>query len=132
MQGKKVLIVDDEPGLRDILAQQFSGRGWEVATAVDGEDALAKVHADRFDLVLLDLLMPKMTGLQFLERVKEEPALHYLVMVVLTASAMGDDLKRAIEMGAKDYFIKSHDSLEKILNWADTYVGRPTQTPAGD
>lgn len=127
MITQKILIVDDEPGLRDILANRFADDAWEVVTAGDGEEALVKVRAERFDLVLLDLLMPKMNGLEFLARVREDAALAGLLVIVLTVSASGDDIKQALALGAKDYFVKSYDSIDKILEWAKIYTNQPAK-----
>jgi len=119
---KSVLIVDDEPGLREVLSDRFTAAGWETTLAADGREALEKVRTGAFNLVLLDITMPKMTGLEFLESIKDDPARKTLAVVILTVSASGDDIKKALTLGARDYFVKSHDSIEKIIRWADEYT----------
>lgn len=84
-KGGRILIVDDEPMVRDTLGQVLVDEGYVVDTAVDGEDALDRVHAARPDAILLDLMMPGMNGRQFLQALRNEPAYAEVPVLIMTA-----------------------------------------------
>jgi DNA-binding response OmpR family regulator len=84
-KGGRVLVVDDEPMVRDTLGQVLVDEGYIVDTAVDGEDALERVHQARPDAILLDLMMPGMNGRQFLQALRNEPAYEQVPVLIMTA-----------------------------------------------
>jgi DNA-binding response OmpR family regulator len=84
-KGGRILIVDDEPMVRDTLGQVLVDEGYVVDTAVDGEDALDRVHEARPDAILLDLMMPGMNGRQFLQALRNEPAYAQVPVLIMTA-----------------------------------------------
>jgi len=85
MKEGRVLVVDDEPMVRETLGQVLSDEGYVVDLAVDGETALERVHATRPDAILLDLMMPGMNGRQFLQALREEPAYARVPVMIMTA-----------------------------------------------
>jgi len=101
----EILIVDDERVLRDGLKAELLGEGYEVRTARDGEDALAKVSEKRPDLVLLDIMMPKMNGFRCCEEIRKTDML--LPVIFLTAKDAEGDQIRAMGLGADDFVSKS-------------------------
>lgn len=101
----EILVVDDERIVRDGLKARLQGEGFAVRTARDGADALAKIAERRPDLVLLDVLMPRMNGFRVCEEVRRTDAA--LPIVFLTASASDGDQVRAIGLGGDDYVSKS-------------------------
>jgi len=101
----EILIVDDERVLREGLKAELLGEGYEVRTARDGEDALKKVAEKRPDLVLLDVMMPKMNGFRCCEEIRKADAL--LPVVFLTAKDAESDQIRAMGLGADDFVSKS-------------------------
>jgi DNA-binding response OmpR family regulator len=84
-KGGRILVVDDEPMVRDTLGQVLVDEGYVVDTAVDGEDALDRVQAARPDAILLDLMMPGMNGRQFLQALRNEPAYAQVPVLIMTA-----------------------------------------------
>ncbi len=84
-KGGRILVVDDEPMVRDTLAQVLVDEGYIVDTAVDGEDALDRAHEARPDAILLDLMMPGMNGRQFLQALRNEPAYAQVPVLIMTA-----------------------------------------------
>ena len=120
---KKILIADDDVALRKVLVEKFTKEGWGAVAAVDGEETLAEVTKDTFDIVLLDLRMPHKDGFEVLEELKSHPLNPPPVILVLSNSGDEEDIKRAISLGATDYFVKADDPLEKILKWATIYSG---------
>ena len=85
MREGRILVVDDEPMVRETLGQVLSDEGYEVDLAVDGESALERVHAARPDAILLDLMMPGMNGRQFLQALRDEPAYERVPVLIMTA-----------------------------------------------
>ena len=116
----RVLVVDDEDALRMVLSSELSSSGYEVATASDGDEAITVIQNKRFDLVLLDIKMPKVDGFEVLKFVKKNfPAMK---VIMLTGFA---DLKNAIESkkhGAEDFVSKPYDlvdlltTIERVLS----------------
>lgn len=84
-KGGRVLVVDDEPMVRETLGQVLAEEGYVVDTAVDGEEALERVQAARPDAILLDLMMPGMNGRQFLQALRTEPAYAHVPVLIMTA-----------------------------------------------
>ena len=105
-QGGLVLVVDDSETNRDILARRLKREGYEVECAADGALALAALQSRKFDLVLLDIMMPGLNGYQVLERLKASPELHDIPVIMISALGEIDSIVRCIEMGAEDYLPK--------------------------
>ncbi|MDQ1557824.1 MAG: adenylate cyclase [Pyrinomonadaceae bacterium] len=105
-RGGLVLVVDDSETNRDILARRLSREGYEVECAADGALALEAVAARKFDLVLLDIMMPGLNGYQVLERLKATPELRDIPVIMISALDEIDSIVRCIEMGAEDYLPK--------------------------
>ena len=104
-----VLVVDDDSLNRVLLTTNLQQQGYTVASARDGIQALELLHAQPFDVVLLDLLMPEMDGYQVLERMKRDPVLRHLPVIVISALDEMESVIRCIEMGATDYLAKPFD-----------------------
>ena len=100
----EILVVDDEPGLRDFLEIMLNKQGYGVETAVDGVDAMEKVQNSNFDLVVTDMKMPRMNGIEFLREIKQrEPN---LTVIIITAYASHQSAIEAMKLGAYDYITK--------------------------
>ncbi|HEX8458979.1 MAG TPA: adenylate/guanylate cyclase domain-containing protein [Pyrinomonadaceae bacterium] len=105
-RGGRVLVVDDSETNRDILARRLAREGYEVECASDGTEALSFVGARKFDLVLLDIMMPGLNGYQVLERLKSSAELRDIPVIMISALDEIDSIVRCIEMGAEDYLPK--------------------------
>jgi len=103
----RVLVVDDEPDALELLQAFLEAKGYEVLTASDGEEALQKVKEERPHLMLLDVRMPKMTGLEVLKRVREIDREVGVIMV--TAVNEEETGRQALQLGAFDYITKPLD-----------------------
>jgi phosphoserine phosphatase RsbU/P len=101
-----VLVVDDIETNRDVLSRQLERQGYGVATAENGRQALEMLHADTFDLVLLDIMMPKIDGYEVLQRLKADEALRHIPVIMISALSELDSVVRCIGMGAEDYLAK--------------------------
>lgn len=111
---KKVLIVEDERALAHALELKLLSQGFSVTVANDGQEALDQLQAGVFDVILLDLMMPKIDGFQVLEKLRSKP--RQPVVFVLSNLSQPEDEARVIKLGARKFFIKSDTSLSEIVN----------------
>jgi len=109
----KILTVDDEPDVRRLIEIKLKKAGFEVITAVDGEEGVEKAKAEKPDLILMDVMMPKMDGYTAVEKIKTEMKPAPLVMM-LTAKGTEDDVMQGLVGGADDYITKPFAPRELI------------------
>jgi len=102
----KVLIVEDEETLARNLAEKLKGEGFSVTTANDGEDGLEKLRAEHPDLIVLDIMLPKLDGLSLCRMVRRDPATAHIPIIMLTARGTEVDKIVGLESGADDYVVK--------------------------
>ncbi|HUS28254.1 MAG TPA: response regulator [Kofleriaceae bacterium] len=108
--GERVLIVDDNPTNLKLVAYLVKAQGYEVATAGDADAALASINESRPQLILMDLQLPGIDGLELTRRLKADPTTHDIKIVALTAYAMKGDHEKALEAGCDDYVTKPIDT----------------------
>ena len=106
----RVLIVDDNPTNLKLVAYLVRANGHEVDTAGDAEAALATLRAHHPDVVLMDLAMPGVDGLELTRRIKADPAMHGVAIIAVTAYAMKGDREKALEAGCDEYVTKPIDT----------------------
>lgn len=113
--SKKILIVDDEKNVIEILTKKLAAEGFEVSAAYDGEDALVKADSLKPDLILLDIIMPKLDGISVLKKLKESEDLKNIPIIIL--SNLYDDKKMAevLKAGNTDYLIKVEHTVDEII-----------------
>ncbi len=119
MDKKKILLVEDEPQLVDMLKLRLEANNYEVAIAYDGKQALEKAQTEQPDLIILDLLLPKLDGYTVCGLLKKDARHAHIPIVVLTARAQEADIKMGKEVGADEYITKPFEPkvlLEKINN----------------
>jgi CheY-like chemotaxis protein len=109
VQRGSILVVDDDEANRDLLIRHLQRQGHRATPAADGLQALEALRAGRFDLVLLDVMMPEMDGYQTLEKMKGDPALRDVPVIMISALDEIDSVARCIELGAEDYLPKPFD-----------------------
>lgn len=108
--GKKVLIVEDERPLAHALELKFTHEGYEVTIATDGQEALRIANATKFDIILLDLIMPNLDGFAFMEQLKKKSPI-----MVLSNLGQDEDKERAKGLGAVGYYVKSNTPITDII-----------------
>lgn len=121
---RRVLIVDDEPSIAKILRKQMEVAGFDVSVAVDGEEGLAKIRDGRPELVILDVMLPKMNGHQVCSTVKQDPELKVIPILMLTAKAQRQDQEEAKTCGAEAYLTKPFQ-LDELLEKVRGLLGSP-------
>ncbi|MBE0476850.1 MAG: response regulator [Coriobacteriia bacterium] len=134
MAGERILVVEDTELLRRIYADKLAQEGYEVTTASDGLEALDIVRSEPVDLVLLDLIMPRVGGLEVLETLKQEPDTEHIPVIILSNLGQEADVERGLSLGAVDYLIKNQAKpaavATKIRLTLDYISGRASGQPA--
>src|SRR5205814_6306845 len=110
----RILLAEDDRILRKAGEVSLRKKGYEVIPAVDGEDALAKTRDQKPDLILLDVMMPKMQGFDVLRALKGDPAVRDIPVIMLTNLEQPADIKRAADAGAHSYLVKSNMNLDEL------------------
>jgi len=118
--ARTILIIEDDKFLRELIAQKLIKEGFEISEAVDGEEGMKKVKEEKPDLVLLDLILPGVDGFEVLARIKEDPVLAAIPVIILSNLGQKEDVERGLKLGAVDYLIKAHftpgEIIEKVKN----------------
>ena len=110
----RVLIADDNEPNRELLEAYLADVDCEIATAVDGADTLAQVAAFRPDVILLDVMMPKLSGFEVCQRLKDDPATSPIMILMVTALGELGDIERAVEAGTDDFLSKPVNRVELV------------------
>ena len=120
---KTILFIEDELGLQKTFGDILREEGYEMLTALDGEVGLRLTKEKKPDLILLDLILPKMDGFEFLEKLKENPEIKNIPVIILTNLERTEDVERALELGAKTYLVKADYSLEEVIKKVEKALG---------
>jgi CheY-like chemotaxis protein len=112
--AKQILLVEDDRFLRRACAAGLRQRGWTVLTAVDGEEALRLSQSEPIDLVLLDMLMPKLHGLDVMRALRAEEKTRAIPVLVLSNSSREQDVREIMQLGAVGYLVKANLSLQEL------------------
>jgi CheY-like chemotaxis protein len=123
----KVLLVEDDNNLREIYEARLQAEGYQIATARDGEEALVVAKQEHPDLVISDVMMPKISGFEMLDILRNTDGMQAVKVIMLTALGQNDDQQRANQLGADRYLVKSQVTLEDIVRVAHELLG---DTPA--
>jgi two-component system chemotaxis sensor kinase CheA len=119
----RILLVEDSPIARSTETALVRALGHQVDEAVDGEDGLEKMSMQTYDLVLTDIQMPRMNGIEFTKRLKSDPATASIPIVVLSSLASPEDKRRGLDAGADAYMIKGELSVESLAQVFGRLVG---------
>ncbi len=113
----KILIVDDEKDIVETLGKRLAREGYEVVTALDGEEALLKVKVDNPDIVLLDLMLPKMNGFDVLKEIREKHADKWRPVIIISAKTEFEALRKCYTLEADQYLTKpcSMDDILRVI-----------------
>ena len=121
--AKKILLIEDDKFLRKVINKKLSKEGYLVIEAIDGEKGLKAIEEEKPDLVLLDLVLPEIDGFEVLAKMKTNPAISKIPVIILSNLGEKEEIEKGFRMGAKDYLIKAHltpgeivDRIESVLN----------------
>lgn len=112
---KKILIVEDDKFLRDLLERKLKKEEFTIETAIDGEEAVNKINSWLPDLILLDLIIPKIDGFEVLRQTKSKPATKEIPVVILSNLGQQEEIEKGLNLGAVDYLVKAHLTPDEII-----------------
>lgn len=128
---RKILIAEDDFFIRDIYSKVFSLAGYEAQVAEDGAIAFEKIKAGSFDMILLDIMMPKMTGLEVLQHVRSlEPPIKNTPIFIITNLGQQNIIEDAFKMGMDGYIIKAQVTPQQIVEEVNAYFSNKENTPS--
>lgn len=116
MIGKRILIVEDEQDIRELYAEILREEGFEVSEAWNGEVGLTHALSGKYDLLLLDIMLPKVDGLQILKEIKKKPELAKIPVVLLTNLGSDAVIREGFALGAQSYIIKSEYTPDQVVD----------------
>ena len=119
----KILVADDEPTIVRLMEFILARQGHEMIVAVNGEEALQKIRTEQPDLVLLDIMMPRIDGYEVARLLRDDPATAGLPIIMLSAKAQEEDIRRGVEVGVDEYVTKPF-SPEHLVHVVSEYLKR--------
>ena len=120
---KKILFIEDEAILQKTLGDALSKKGYKIVNALDGEIGLRLAKSEKPNLILLDLILPKIHGLDVLENLKADEKTKDIPVIILTNNESAEGVDRAIELGANTYLVKTHYSLDEVVEKIKKSIG---------
>ncbi|OGY59761.1 MAG: hypothetical protein A3B23_03565 [Candidatus Colwellbacteria bacterium RIFCSPLOWO2_01_FULL_48_10] len=120
--GKTVLLVEDDVFLSNLLSSRLMKAGISVLKAYDGEEALKSLRAQKPDLIVLDIIIPKKSGFELMEDMRGEPILKDTPVIIVSNLGQEADVERAKQYGIKGYFVKAQNSIDDIALAIKTYL----------
>ncbi len=120
--AKKVLIIEDYPATAEMISNILKTEGIDVVTAADGPSGLAKAKSAKPDLILLDIMMPEMSGFEVCEKLKADSGTSSIPIIIVSVRAAEDSIKKGKELGASEYISKPFDPF-KLIEVVKKYLG---------
>ena len=131
MPPATVLVVDDDPVILKLLEVNFEMEGFQVVRAADGAEGLERAREVRPDIVVLDVMMPRMTGYEVAKALREDDGTAHIPIIFVTARAQSSDVERGMELGVEDYVTKPFDPLD-LIDRVNTLLARRDADADGD
>lgn len=128
----KVMVVEDDASLREIYSIRITAEGYEVVSAGDGEEALAVAVREKPDLILSDVMMPRISGFDMLDILRSTPETAGIKVVMMTALSSEDQRQRGERLGADRYLVKSQVGIEDVVNTIHDVLGDKSQASSSD
>ena len=120
--SKKILVVEDDKFLRELMTHKLDLIGYDVSSAVDGEKGVIAAGEVKPDLILLDLILPGIDGFEVLQKIKANPEISSIPVVVLSNLGQKEDIEKGLKLGAIDYMIKAHFTPNEIAQKAKSIL----------
>ena len=131
MGKQRIALVEDDEVLSKVISEELNDAGFDVEQAFDGQAGLELVQSKKPDLVLLDLLMPKMHGFEVLDQIKKKPETKTIPVIIMTMLGQDEDIKKGLKLGASDYIVKSQHAVGEIIDKVKDFFGLE-QHPGGE
>lgn len=127
----KILIVEDDNFLRTVLERRLKKEGFEVITAVNGNEAFQKIIYELPDLVLLDIILPQKSGFVVLEEINKDPNLKSIPIFIISQLGQPEDIKKGIDLGAIEYIVKAKISLDELIQKIKDHFNKRASSSTG-
>ena len=124
----KILLVEDDQSLREIYGIRLTAEGYEIVTAGDGEEALATAVREKPDLIISDVMMPKISGFDMLDILRSTPETKDIKVIMMTALSSDDQRERGERLGADRFLVKSQVGIEDVVNAVHEVLDQSTGT----
>ena len=119
----KILLVEDDTLFVKMYQKKFAHEGLELVAAYDGEEGVEKAKSEKPDLIILDLMLPKMSGSEVLKKIKEDPQTSEIPVIVLTnLSTSADEVTRCVQLGVKETYLKTNVTPEQVFETVKKYA----------
>ncbi|MEK7465453.1 MAG: response regulator [Patescibacteria group bacterium] len=122
-ETKSILLVEDEPLLANLLRQRLEHEGFSVTWNRDGEQAMKTLRDTKPDLVLLDIILPKISGFKLLETMKVDPTIERPPIIIISNLGQDSDVAKGQALGAVQYFVKAKLSIEELVSQVKLFFG---------
>ena len=119
----KIMLVEDDKSLQEIYSIRLVAEGYDIARADDGEEALAKAVQEKPDLIIADVMMPKISGFDMLDILRSQPETQNIKVIIMTALSSDDQRQRGETLGAERYLVKSQVGIEDVINAVHEVLG---------
>ncbi|MEX1013745.1 MAG: response regulator [Candidatus Paceibacterota bacterium] len=118
----RVALIEDEPLLSNLLKQRLEKEGMEVIDIHDGATALETLKKEKVDLILLDVIIPKVSGFELMEKIKDDPNYEDVPIIIISNLGQESDIEKGRNFGAVGYFVKAHVSIEELVGEIKKFV----------
>ncbi|OGG60472.1 hypothetical protein A2765_00025 [Candidatus Kaiserbacteria bacterium RIFCSPHIGHO2_01_FULL_56_24] len=127
---KKILIIEDDPFLGDVLTQKLQHEGYEITLVQDGAEGLSAISRVKPDLILLDIILPTMSGYEILEKKHADPLIAPIPTIIVSNSGQPVEITRALALGVHDYLVKAQFDPEEVLSKVRASLGETSGAPS--
>jgi len=124
---KKILFIEDEPSLQKTLGAKLKDRGYEVASAFDGEEGVKMASENEPDIILLDIILPKKNGFEVLRELKSRERTKKIPVIILTNLENIEEVEKALELGSTTYLVKANYNLDEIVEKIEKVINSQYQ-----
>lgn len=115
MNGKKILIIEDDTFLQGLAANKLQAEGFEVNTASNGNEALTNLDQEMYDAIILDLMLPDISGFDILKQIRSRETNNKLPVLIFSNLSDDKDIKQGLDLGATDFLVKANFTLEELV-----------------
>lgn len=122
MPNQTIALIEDDQTLSKFMYEELTEAGFTVEQAFDGEAGLALIQSKKPALVLLDIVMPKKSGIEVLEAIKQDPITKAIPVIIISANSSDEVIKKGLQLGAADYFVKSQHAVGEIVDMVKKFL----------
>ncbi len=128
--GKKILVIEDDHFLSSLMKARLEKEGFSAIQAFDGEEAFSYLKQNKPDLIIMDLIMPKVSGFELLENISVDPQISRIPVMILSNLGQESDIQKVKRLGATQYFVKVKTSIDDLVTKVKDILGSEVAVPA--